>query len=131
SPGVRQAVVRALGAIGGEAAYEGILGALDDSDSRDAALDVIAQLRDPELIGYLQRYLYGDNAEARAAAAQALSLLGDEAAVSILLNVPRVPDEPGPQPAAEALGRVRSARGVTVLIEALGDRDWLVRQKAV
>ncbi len=131
SPGVRQAVVRALGAVGGEAAYAGILRALSDADSRDAALDVITQLRDPELIGYLQRYLYGDIAETRAAAAQALSLLGDETSVSILLNATRLPDEAVRMPAANALGRVRSARGVAVLIEALGDRDWLVRQKAI
>jgi HEAT repeat protein len=60
-----------------------------------------------------------------------LSLLGDEAAVSILLNATRLPDENVRLPAAEALGRVRSNRAVAVLTEALGDRDWLVRQKAV
>ncbi|MEP7357644.1 MAG: HEAT repeat domain-containing protein, partial [Anaerolineales bacterium] len=131
STGVRQTVVRALGALGGEAAYAGVLQALNDPDARDAALGVIAHLDDPELIGYLQRFLYGENTETRWAAAQALSLLGDETAVSVLLNATRLPDEAVRQPAAEALGRVRNARGVTVLIEALGDRDWLVRQKAV
>ena len=129
--GVRQAVVRALGTLGGERAYEGLLRALADTETRDTGLAVIGQLRDPELIGYLQRYLYQDPAGTRQAAAQALSLLGDETAVSILLNAMRLPDDDVRQVAAEALGRVRNPRAVAILIEALGDRNWLMRQKAV
>jgi len=127
---VRQAIVRSLGSLGGEAAYHGLLLALTQVDTRDTALGVIGQLHDPALVTYLQQYLHDDPGAARAAA-QALALLGDEAAVSILLNATRQPEEAVRQPAAEALGRVRSNRAVAVLIEALGDRDWLVRQKAV
>jgi HEAT repeat protein len=128
---VRQAIVRAIGSLGGEAAYQGLLRALLDDATRDTALGVIGQLHQPELVGYLQRYLYEDDSATRWAAAQALSLLGDEAAVSILLNAIRLTDDQVRLPAAEALGRVRSNRAVPVLMEALGDRDWLVRQKAV
>ncbi len=128
---VRQAIVRSLGSLGGEAAYRGLLLALTHMDTRDTALGVIGQLHDPALVTYLQQYLHDDPGAARAAAAQALALLGDEAAVSILLNATRQADEAVRQPAADALGRVRSNRAVAVLIEALGDRDWLVRQKAV
>jgi HEAT repeat protein len=134
---VRQAVLRALGALGGEAAYTGLLQALNDPATRDTALGILSQFNDPALVGelktHLQRYLYESKSPAglRWAAAQALSLLGDEAAVSILLNATRLPDELIRKPAAEALARVRGRRAVNVLIEALGDRDWLVRQKAI
>ncbi|MCC7359409.1 MAG: HEAT repeat domain-containing protein [Anaerolineales bacterium] len=128
---VRQAGVRALGTLGGPAAYGGLLQALTRRDTRDTALGVIGQLRDPALVTYLQDYLHADLSPARAAAAQALALLGDESAVSILLNATRETDPGVRLPAAEALGRVRSNRAVAVLIEALSDRDWLVRQKAV
>jgi HEAT repeat protein len=132
---VRQAILRALGALGGEAAYEGLLRALDDPTTRDTALGVLGQLRDTspssDLKSYLQTYLYQGKPETRWAAAQALSLFGDEVAVSMLLNATRLLDDTIRQPAAEALARVRGSRAVGVLIEALGDRDWLVRQKAV
>ena len=131
SVAVRQAAVRALGTLGGQAAYAGLLQALTHRDTRDTALGVIGQLRDPALVNYLQDYLHDDPGAARAAAAQALALLGDESAVSILLNATREADLEVRLPAAEALGRVRSNRAVGVLIEALSDRDWLVRQKAV
>lgn len=133
----RQAVLRALGALGGEAAYGGLLQALTDPATRETALGVISQITDDaqitDLKSYLQRYLYEGQSEGstRWSAAQALSLLGDEMAVSILLNAMRLPDEAIRQPAAEALARVQGRRAVNVLIEALGDRDWLVRQKAV
>jgi HEAT repeat protein len=128
---VRQALVRALGSLGGEAAYHGLLQALLAEETRDTALGVIGQLRQPDLVNYLQHCLYEDASPVRWAAAQALSLIGGEAAVSILLNAIRLPDDQVRQPAAEALGRVRSNQAVPVLLEALGDRDWLVRQKAV
>ncbi len=135
--GVRLAVLRALGALGGEAAYAGLLQAVTDPATREAALAVIEQITAPaavdELKAYLQRYLYESKGVGalRWAAAQALSLLGDEAAVSILLNAMRLPDDTIRRPAADALARVRGRRAVNVLIEALGDRDWLVRQKAI
>jgi len=134
---VRHAALRALGMIGGEAAYAGLLAAVSDPTTREAALSIFGQINDENVISdlksYLQRYLYDGHSESmtRWAAAQALSLLGDEVAVSILLNATRLPDDSIRVPAAEALGRVRGRRGVNVLIEALGDRDWLVRQKAV
>jgi HEAT repeat protein len=134
---VRHAVLRALGALGGEAAYTGLLQSLNDPATRDVALGILSQFNDPALVGelktHLQRYLYESKSASglRWAAAQALSLLGDEAAVSILLNATRLPDDLIRKPAAEALARVRGRRAVNVLIEALGDRDWLVRQKAI
>ncbi len=128
---VRQAVLRALGTLGGEPAYRGILQALTDPATRDTALGVIVQLREPALIDYLRQELYAGDADAHWAAAYALSLLGDETAVSCLLSAMRLPDDHIRQTAAEALGRVRSHRAVGVLVEALGDGDWLVRQKAV
>jgi HEAT repeat protein len=132
---VRQAVLRALGSLGSEAAYEGLLQALEDPATQDTALGILGQLRHTNLVGslkhYLQDYLYEGKPDTRWAAAQALSLFSDEMAVSILLNATRLPDESIRRPAAEALGRVRGTRAVNVLIEALGDRDWLVRQKAV
>jgi HEAT repeat protein len=132
---VRQAVLRALGSLGGEAAYEGLLQALEDPATQDTALGILGQLRYSNLMGslthYLQRYLYEGKPATRWAAAQALSLFGDETSVSILLNATRLPDETIRRPAADALARVRGNRAVNVLIEALGDRDWLVRQKAV
>jgi HEAT repeat protein len=132
---VRQAVLRALGSLGGEAAYEGLLQALEDPATQDTALGILGQLRHSSLAGglthYLQRYLYEGKPATRWAAAQALSLFGDETSVSILLNATRLPDETIRRPAADALARVRGNRAVNVLIEALGDRDWLVRQKAV
>lgn len=134
---VRHAALRALGMLGGEAAYAGLLAAVSDPTTREAALSIFGQINDESVINdlksYLQRFLYDGQSESmtRWAAAQALSLLGDEVAVSILLNATRLPDESIRVPAAEALGRVRGRRGVNVLIEALGDRDWLVRQKAV
>lgn len=134
---VRQAALRALGTLGGEEAYAGLLQAVNDPATRDTALSIFSQLNNDAVIGdlksYLQRYLYESKSQnhMRWAAAQALSLLGDEVAVSILLNATRLPDETIRRPAAEALARVRGRRAVNVLIEALGDRDWLVRQKAV
>lgn len=134
---VRHAALRALGMLGGEAAYAGLLAAVSDPTTREAALSIFGQINDESVINdlksYLQRFLYDGHSESmtRWAAAQALSLLGDEVAVSILLNATRLPDDSIRVPAAEALGRVRGRRGVNVLIEALGDRDWLVRQKAV
>ncbi|MDW8326524.1 MAG: HEAT repeat domain-containing protein [Anaerolineales bacterium] len=134
---VRHAALRALGMLGGEAAYAGLLAAVSDPTTREAALSIFEQINDESVINdlksYLQRFLYAGHSESmtRWAAAQALSLLGDEVAVSILLNATRLPDDSIRIPAAEALGRVRGRRGVNVLIEALGDRDWLVRQKAV
>jgi len=132
---VRQAVLRALGSLGGEAAYEGLLQALEDPATQDTALGILGQLRHSNVMGslthYLQRYLYEGKPATRWAAAQALSLFSDETSVSILLNATRLPDETIRRPAADALARVRGNRAVNVLIEALGDRDWLVRQKAV
>lgn len=128
---VRQAAVRSLGSLGGEAAYQGLLQALEDPATQDTAMGVLGQLHDANLISHLQRFLYEGKSAMRWTAAQALSLFGDEAAVSILLNAMRLPDEAIRRPAAEALARVRNQRGVTVLIEALGDRDGLVRQKAI
>ena len=131
SVAVRQAVLYALGNVGGEAAYAGLLQAMDDPDSQDIVLGIIGQTRDSGLIGNLQRALYEGPAPVRRGAAQALSLLSDESAVSVLLNAIREADEAIRQPAAEALALVRGNRAIDVLIEALGDRDWLVRQKAV
>lgn len=134
---VRLATLRALGALGGEMAYSGLLQAVNDAATRDTALSILSQSNSDaaiqDLKSYLQRYLYESKSQSqmRWAAAQALSLLGDETAVSILLNATRLPDEGIRKPAAEALARVRGRRAVNVLIEALGDRDWLVRQKAV
>lgn len=134
---VRLATLRALGALGGEMAYSGLLQAVNDAATRDTALSILSQSNSDaaiqDLKSYLQRYLYETKSQSqmRWAAAQALSLLGDETAVSILLNATRLPDESIRKPAAEALARVRGRRAVNVLIEALGDRDWLVRQKAV
>jgi len=135
--GVRLAVLRALGSLGGEASYDGLLQAIGDPATREAALGIVAQITEMSVVEdlktYLQRFLYESKGQGatRWAAAQALSLLGDEAAVSILLNAMRLPDETIRKPAADALARVRGRRAVNVLIEALGDRDWLVRQKAV
>ena len=131
SVAVRQAVLRALGSLGGESAYQGLLEALNDASTREMALGVIGQLRDPALEDSLRHHLYGGHASTRSAAAQALSVLGDESAAGILLNAMRLPDPHIRLPAAEALGHVRNNRAVSVLIEALGDRDGLVRQKAV
>lgn len=132
---VRQAVLRALGSLGGEAAYEGLLQALADPATQDTTLGILGQLRHTNVAGsvthYLQRYLYEGKSSTRWAAAQALSLFNDETSVSILLNAIRLPDETIRRPAAEALAQVRGSRAVNVLIEAIGDRDWLVRQKAV
>jgi HEAT repeat protein len=128
---VRQAVVRALGSIGGDQAWEALLRSLEDADVADTALGVLGQQRDASLISQLQRYLYEGQSSTRWAAARALSLFGDETAVSILLNAIRLPDDAIRRPAAEALARVRGSRAVSVLIEALGDRDALVRQQAV
>lgn len=129
------AVLRALGSLGGEAAYAGLLQALKDPATRDTALGILGQSRGPRLAGnlkhYLQHFLYEGEPDMRAAAAQALSLFGDEVAVSILLNAIRQPDLMIRRLAAEALARVRGSRAVNALIEALGDRDWLIRQSAV
>ncbi len=135
SLGVRLAVLRALGSLGGEVAYEGLLQALEDPATQDTALGILSQLRLTDMVvgltHYLQRYLYEGKPATRWAAAQALSLFGDETSVSILLNATRLPDDTIRRPAAEALAQVRGSRAVNVLIEAVGDRDWLVRQKAV
>jgi HEAT repeat protein len=128
---VRQAVLHALGSVGGESAYAGLLQAMEDPATQDTVLGIIGQTRDIGLIGNLQQALYHGQAAVRRGAAQALSLLSDEAAVSVLLNATREPEEAIRQPAAEALAQVRGNRAIDVLIEALGDRDWLVRQKAV
>jgi HEAT repeat protein len=134
---VRQTVLRALSALGGETAYTGLLHAIVEPSTREAALHLITEMSNDALINelkpYLQRHLYEGNRDPalRWASARALSLLGDEAAVSILLNATRLPDDSVRRPAAEALAWVRGRRAVNVLIEALGDRDWLVRQKAV
>lgn len=132
---VRQAVLRALGSLGGDAAYEGLLQALGQPATRDTALGVLGQLRTArtveQLKHYLQQFLYEGQPDMRGAAALALSLFGDEMSVGILLNAMRQPDEHIRQAAAEALARVRGQRAVGPLIEALGDRDWLIRQKAV
>lgn len=128
---VRQAVLRALGTLGGEGAYQGLLEAIGDAGTRDIALGVMAQLRDTGLVDSLRHHLYEGKPATRSAAAQALSVLGDETSVSLLLNAMRLTDNQRRQPAADALGRVRNNRAVSVLIEALGDRDALVRQKAV
>jgi HEAT repeat protein len=132
---VRQATIRALGSLGGDDAFEGLLQAVEDPATRDTALGVLVQLRDApltnDLRSYLQNYLYQGKPQRRGAAAHALSLFGDEVAVSILLNAMRLLDDSIRQPAAEALAHVRGTRAVNVLIEALGDRDWLIRQKAV
>ena len=132
---VRLAILHALGSLGGEPAYAGLLQALKDPATRDAALGILGQARGPRLAGnlkhYLQNFLYEGEPDMRAAAAQALSLFGDEVAVSILLNAIRQPDLTMRRLAAEALARVRGSRSVNTLIEALGDRDWLVRQSAV
>lgn len=131
SNAVRQAVLRALGSLGGEGAYQGLLTALNDPSTREMALSVLGQLRDPGLVDSLRHALYDGQTTTRAAAAQALSVLGDEAAVSSLLNAVRQPDGQSRLAAAEALGRVRNNRAVGLLIEALTDREPLVRQKAV
>jgi HEAT repeat protein len=132
---VRQATIRALGSLGGDAAFEGLLQALEDPATRDTALGVLVQLRDAPLTNdlrrYLQNYLYQGKPKTRWAAAHALSLFGDEVAVSILLNAMRLLDDSIRLPAADALARVGGSRAVHVLIEALGDRDWLIRQKSV
>ncbi len=132
---VRQAILRALGSMGSDAAYEGLLQALADPATHDTALGVLGQLRDASRTNnfkeYLQHYLYAGQPATRRAAALALSLFGDEFAVSILLNATRLPDDSIRYPAAEALAQVRGTRAVGALIEALGDRNSLVRQKVV
>lgn len=132
---VRQAALRALGSVNSDAAYEGLLQALADPATLDTALGVLGQLRDASRTNnfkeYLQHYLYAGAPATRRAAALALSLFGDEFAVSILLNATRLLDDSIRQPAADALARVRGNRAVSALIEALGDRDALVRQKVV
>ncbi len=132
---VRQAALRALGSLGTDAAYEGLLQALEDPAIYDTALGVLGQLRDSAPTSnfkeYLQHDLYAGQSATRRAAALALSLFGDEFAVSLLLNATRLPDDSIRQPAAEALAQVRGNRAVGTLIEALGDRDWLVRQKVI
>jgi HEAT repeat protein len=128
---VRQAVLHALGNLGGEAAYAGLLQAMEDPATQDTVLGIIGQTRDSGLLSNLQHYLYQGQPSACHGAARALSLLGDEAAVTILLNATRVPDETIRSAAAEALSLVRGNRAIDVLIEALDDRNWLVRQKAV
>ncbi|MGH2523807.1 MAG: HEAT repeat domain-containing protein, partial [Anaerolineales bacterium] len=111
---VRQSILRALGSVGGEAAYAGLLHALRDPATRDTALGVLGQVRGSRLIGslkdYLQHYLYDGQPEMRGAAAEALSLFGDEVSVSILLNAIRQPDETTRRPAAEALAHMRGGR---------------------
>ncbi len=128
---VRQAVLHALGNVGGEAAYAGLLQAMEDPATQDTVLGIIGQTRDTGLIGHLQHYLYHGQPGTRRGAARALSLLGDETAVSLLLNATREPDDALRRAAADALALVRGNRAIDVLIEALGDRNWLVRQKAI
>jgi HEAT repeat protein len=104
---------------------------MEDPATQDTVLGIIGQTRDSGLLGNLQHHLYHGVPAARRGAARALSLLGDEAAVTILLNATRVQDDTVRTAAAEALALVRGNRAVDVLVEALDDRDWLVRQKVV
>lgn len=133
---VRLAALEALGRVGGAAARNAVLAALFSSDSyvRDGAEDLLhGELRTPDPIdeAMLAAEVVGARNEVglleRKGALNALRLIGDEAAVTAIVEVLRDDQPSMAVEAARALGDVGYGVPVAPLVEGLRHRSSHVR----
>jgi HEAT repeat protein len=127
-PGVCRALYRALGRIGGEAAVEVLIEALDDAD-RETRLTVIEALGSTgsrHAIPYLGRMLTGSAAETLAAIG-ALGDVRDPEAVALIEPFLRSPDMERRRAAAGAVLPMARALAPDVLTALSSDEDSWIR----
>jgi HEAT repeat protein/cyclophilin family peptidyl-prolyl cis-trans isomerase len=134
--GVRAALASVLGTLPPESGLPRLRAMLDDSDQRviPAVLGSIVRLRAPDATKILLARLTVDDLIVRAAAARGLGELKATGQSQALAEAYRFGQRDAMYAARAAalaaLAELRTPEAVTVLNEALGDREWAVRLRA-
>ena len=130
SVGVRRTATDLLRSIRDESSFDGLLGALDDSDTlvREKVIDALGALRDKRAVRALGEALQDDDLTVREAAAEALGRIGSESAADSLAKAAADPDWHLRWVAVQSLGKLESPRVVEPLLAGLADEHWYVRR---
>ncbi|MHB2026133.1 MAG: HEAT repeat domain-containing protein [Elusimicrobiota bacterium] len=125
-PAVRRQAASRISGLSCSGAGPALLSALGDSNAavRAAAADSLGLLRDGDALAPLEKLLASDaDPSARAAAAAALTYLGNTSSAGVLIGALSDPDAGVRYAAARALGAIRSAQAVPALIGLLANGD--------
>ncbi|HWP99946.1 MAG TPA: peptidylprolyl isomerase, partial [Vicinamibacterales bacterium] len=133
---VRAAVARALGGVDPAVAVPRLTGMLADTDRRvvPAVLAALARLKPPDLEARLREHLRDPDPVVRATAARELGALKPADGVDVFASAYRAwaaDDTYVARAAALAAAAAYGAPAVPLLREALADREWAVRVRAL
>lgn len=128
---VREAVVEALGYIGGSEVIHFLAKALDDESLyvRHRAAEAFGKIRLPESIPCLIHAFEDKHWYVRKAAAKSMIILNDPQTIPCLTKALRNTDYQVRSLAAEVLGELKASQAIDDLIKALSDSDYYVRIK--
>lgn len=131
-PAARQALLAALGAVGGEGAAARLASLVRSPDPavRFAAVRALGETGSPGALDPLLHVLAEGDAALQAAALRALGELGDARGADALARGMDAPDRELRRTAAEALRLVAPPAAAQRLVRALTDADWRVRLSA-
>ncbi len=132
-PATRGQAVQVLGELGRPKAAARLVKALSDEvwEVRQAAKEALINLGEATL-PELEAVLKGSDGDVRRWCGETICAIGGPATYDMLRNLLRDPDDPRLRiAAAEALGMTRETFTMEVLLRALKDDSWEVRQVAL
>ena len=129
--GSRKAVINAIAGVTSSNTVPALLGIMTNyTDSAGDVVEAMSRLRGSQATEQLRDILNHSTGRAREAAAQALGMSGDPAALPVLLEAIDSNDDEARKAAAEALGMIADPKAIPALITALKDSSSDVRQEA-